>query len=54
VISAVNIFVFRPELGTGAYNYALALLPIGTLVVESLLLLGWYSLLQRFVTGHGV
>jgi hypothetical protein len=49
VISAVNIVVFRPELGTGAYNYALALVPIGALVVESLLLLGWYSLLGRLV-----
>jgi hypothetical protein len=53
VISAVNIFIFRPELGTAAYNYALVLLPIGALVVESLLLLGWFSLLQRFVTRRG-
>jgi hypothetical protein len=53
VISAVNISVFRPELGTAAYNYALALLPIGALVVESLLLLAWYTLLQRFVTRLG-
>jgi hypothetical protein len=53
VISAVNVFVFRPKLGTAAYNYALALLPIGALIVESILLLAWYSLLQRFVTRRG-
>jgi hypothetical protein len=52
-ITTVNVFIFRPELGTGAYNYALVLLPIGTLAVESLLLLGWFSLLQRFVTSRG-
>jgi len=53
VISAVNILVFRPELGTGAYNYSLALLPVGALALESLLLLGWYSLLGRLVTKRG-
>ncbi|MCJ7620569.1 MAG: hypothetical protein MUP64_10175, partial [Anaerolineae bacterium] len=53
VISAANIFIFRPELGTAVYNYALVLLPIGALAVESLLLLGWFSLLQRFVTRRG-
>jgi hypothetical protein len=50
VIAAVNILVFRPELGTGVYNYALALLATGALVVESLVLLGWYGLLERLVT----
>ena len=50
VIAAVNILVFWAKLGTGAYNYTLALLPIGTIAVESLLLLGWLSLLQRLVT----
>lgn len=50
VIATVNIFVFGPELGTGAYNYALALLPIGALAVESLLLLAGFSLLNRLVT----
>jgi hypothetical protein len=50
VIATVNIFVFRPELGTGAYNSALALLPIGALAVESLLLLAGFSLLNRLVT----
>ena len=53
VISVVNIFIFWPKLGTGAYNYALVLLPLGALAVESLLLLGWFSLLQRFVTRRG-
>ena len=53
VISVVNIFIFRPELGTGVYNYTLGVLPIGALVVESLLLLAWFSLLQRLVTRRG-
>jgi hypothetical protein len=50
VILVVNIFVFRPSVGTSAYNYALPSLPIGALVVECLLLLAWYSLLHRLVT----
>jgi hypothetical protein len=46
VITAVNVIVFQPELGRGAYNYALAVLPAGALVVESLLLLVCFSLAQ--------
>lgn len=50
VVACVNLLVFRPELGIGAYNYALGMLPISALVVESLLLLLAFSLLQGLVT----
>ncbi len=46
VITTVNVIVFQPELGRGAYNYALGVLPAGALVVESLLLLVCFSLGQ--------
>jgi hypothetical protein len=49
VILAVNIFVFRPSVGTGAYNYALPALPMGALVVGGLVLFTWYILLDRLV-----
>jgi hypothetical protein len=49
VITAVNMIVFRPELGRGAYNYALGVLPIGALLIESVLLLVCYSLAQLLV-----
>jgi hypothetical protein len=49
VITAVNMIVFRPELGQGAYNYALGVLPTGALLVEILLLLLGFSLAQCFM-----
>jgi hypothetical protein len=49
VITAANVIVFRPELGRGAYNYALGVLPTGALLVESLLLLVCFGLAQWFV-----
>jgi hypothetical protein len=49
LVAMVNILVFRPELGTGAYNYALGLLPLGALVVQGFVLAVCFSLL-RWVT----
>jgi uncharacterized membrane protein len=47
LVAGVNFIVFRPELGTGAYNYALALLPVPTLLVQFAALLVCYALLSR-------
>jgi uncharacterized membrane protein len=46
LVAGANYIVFRPELGTGAYNYALALLPVPALLAQSAALLVCYALLS--------
>jgi hypothetical protein len=51
LVAVVNVVVFRPELGTGAYNYALGLLPVGALVVQGFVLAVCFSLVRQ-VAAH--
>lgn len=47
MVAGVNYIVFRPELGMGAYNYALGVLPMPALLAQSAALLVCYALLSR-------
>ena len=45
LVALVNVLVFRPEMGSGAYNYSLAVMPIPALLAQSGGLLACYTLL---------
>ena len=50
LVAAVNWLVFRPELGRGAYNYVLGVLPAGALVVQGCVLAVCFCVLRAVTT----
>lgn len=47
IIAVLNTFFFKPQLGTGLYNYALGLQPLVVLLLESILFGLVFSMLRR-------
>jgi len=50
LVAMVNGLVFGPQLGTGAYNYVLGVLPVAALVVQGCVLAVCFTLLRRVTT----
>jgi hypothetical protein len=52
-LAAINLLIFRPQLGSDLYNYAMFLLTLSAVACQGLLSWPAFALLRRWAFPHG-